>query len=388
MTPSTRSDRRVDGIDLLRGLAIFFVLMNHVNMRLRIARIPYTQGLPEHLVNGLFWNGEEGVRIFFAISGFLITTMTLRRWGSPGQVDARRFYVLRFARIAPLLFALLAALSALHLAGFSDFIVQPKTGGLGRALLAALTFHVNLLEARRGYLPGSWDILWSLSVEEVFYIAFPAVCLLLRKRGRILGLLGVFVILGPFGRAVLAANNGTWKEYSYLGGMDGIALGCIAALISANRCYSQRVCRMLAAGGATLVLLCLCCSTEAWKRAADRSGVYMTLLAAGTCLLIVPATQTQWRAPKALHPLAWMGRNSYEIYLTHMFVVFAFFDWFKAVGKPMNAVPALFVSTVLVSALVGGLVERYYSRPLNARIRGRSAVEKTVPFEIATSSAG
>jgi peptidoglycan/LPS O-acetylase OafA/YrhL len=388
VTPSTRSDRRVDGIDLLRGLAIFFVLMNHVNMRLRIARIPYTQGLPEHLVNGLFWNGEEGVRIFFAISGFLITAMTLRRWGNPGQVDARRFYVLRFARIAPLLLLLLAVLSGLHLAGFSDFVVQPKTGGLGRALLAALTFHVNLLEARRGYLPGSWDILWSLSVEEVFYLAFPLVCVALRKRAWILALLGAFVILGPYARAVLAGNNGTWKEYSYLGGMDGIALGCIAALVTANRRYSQNLCRLLAAGGAALVSLCLCCSTEAWKHAADRSGVYMTLLAAGTCLLIVPATQTEWRAPRALRPVAWMGRNSYEIYLTHMFVVFALFDWFKAAGKPMNAVPALFVSTVLVSALLGGLVERYYSKPLNARIRGQRAVEKTAPAGIAASSAG
>ena len=145
MTRSNKGEHRIDGIDLLRGLAIFFVLMNHVNMRLRIGRIPYTQGLPEHLVNALFWNGEEGVRIFFAISGFLITAMTLRRWGNLAQVDARRFYLLRFARIAPLLLLLLGVLSALHLAGLSDFTVKPKTGRLGRALLAALTFHVNLL---------------------------------------------------------------------------------------------------------------------------------------------------------------------------------------------------------------------------------------------------
>jgi peptidoglycan/LPS O-acetylase OafA/YrhL len=375
VTPSTTRDHRIDGIDLLRGLAIFFVLMNHVNMRLTLARIPYTQGLPKHLVNALFWNGEEGVRIFFAISGFLITGMTLRRWGSLAQVEAWRFYRLRFARIAPLLLLLLAVLSALHLAGLSDFTVKQKTGGLGRALVAALTFHVNLLEARRGYLPGSWDILWSLSVEEVFYIAFPLVCLLLRKRAWMIACLGVFVVPGPFGRTVLAGNNETWKYTSYLGGMDGIAMGCIAALVSANRHYSPRVCRWLAATGATLVLLCLGCSTEAWKHFAERYGVYMTLLALGTCLLIVPAAQTGWRAPKALRPLAWMGERSYEIYLTHMFAVFAFFDWFKAAGKPMSAVPALFVSTVLVSALLGGFVERYYSKPLNARIRGRAAVK-------------
>jgi peptidoglycan/LPS O-acetylase OafA/YrhL len=386
VTPSTTSDRRIDGIDLLRGLAIFFVLMNHVNMRLRIARIPYAQGLPEHLVNALFWNGEEGVRIFFAISGFLITSMTLRRWRNPAQVEVRRFYLLRFARIAPLLLLLLAVLSALHLAGLSDFVVKPKTGGLGRALLAALTFHVNLLEARRGYLPGSWDILWSLSVEEVFYFAFPLVCLLLRKRAWMIAFLGVFVVMGPFGRTVLAGNNGTWKEYSYLGGTDGIALGCIAALVSNKRHFSRRVLGMLTATGAGLVLLCLCCSTEAWKHAAERSGLYMTLLATGTCLLIVPAAQTRWRAPKGLRPLAWAGEHSYEIYLTHMFVVFALFDWFQAAGKPMGAVSALFISTVLASALLGGLIARYYSEPLNALIRQQAAVEKKPQFEIAAGS--
>ncbi len=62
--------KRIDGIDLLRGLAIFFVLMNHVNMRLRFAKVPYTQGLPEQLVKSLFWNGQFGVQMFFAFLAF------------------------------------------------------------------------------------------------------------------------------------------------------------------------------------------------------------------------------------------------------------------------------------------------------------------------------
>ena len=142
-------------------------------MRLVIAKLAYTHSLPDQLVTPLFWNGQPGVQIFFAVSGFLITSLTLRRWGSLADIGVRDFYMMRFARIAPLLFFLLAVLCALHLAGLRSFVVSPKTGGLGRALLAALTFHVNVLEARRGYLPGNWDVLWSLSVEEVFYFAFP-----------------------------------------------------------------------------------------------------------------------------------------------------------------------------------------------------------------------
>ena len=108
----------------------------------------------------------------------------MRRWGSLPRISVRDFYVLRFARIAPLLLSLLAVLSLLHLARIGDFVVRASTGGLGRALLAALTFHVNVLEARRGYLPGNWDVLWSLSVEETFYLFFPVVCLLL-ARGKV-----------------------------------------------------------------------------------------------------------------------------------------------------------------------------------------------------------
>src|ERR1700691_3371172 len=94
---------RLDGVDVLRGLAIFFVLMNHVNIRLRFAKVPYTSGIPEQLVSSLVWNGQLGVQIFFAVSGFLITSTTLQRWGSLSNIRVRDFYRLRFARIAPLL---------------------------------------------------------------------------------------------------------------------------------------------------------------------------------------------------------------------------------------------------------------------------------------------
>src|SRR5271167_2089658 len=145
-----RSWTRLDGVDLLRGLAIFFVLMNHVNMRLLFAHVPYTRALPRQLASSLVWNGQRGVQIFFAVSGFLITATTLRRWDSLSIVSVRAFYRMRFASIAPLMLALLAILSVLHWAHVRHFVVPQSTGGLGRALLAALTFHINVLEARRG----------------------------------------------------------------------------------------------------------------------------------------------------------------------------------------------------------------------------------------------
>jgi peptidoglycan/LPS O-acetylase OafA/YrhL len=177
--------QRLDGIDCLRALAIFYVLMNHVNMRLWGAHIPYMPGWPHQLVTSLVWEGQAGVQIFFAVSGFLITATSIQRWGTLAKVGLRDFYLIRFARIAPLLLTLLGVLSILHLLKVNHYVVSQKDGGLPNALFAALTFRTGLLEATAGYLPGNWDILWSLSVEELFYLfsRLRAGCFIERRAG-------------------------------------------------------------------------------------------------------------------------------------------------------------------------------------------------------------
>lgn len=370
-TKSARSWTRLDGVDLLRGLAIFFVLMNHINMRLLGARVPYTQGLPAQLVSSLVWNGQFGVQIFFAVSGFLITSTTLRRWGSLSRVNMREFYQLRFARIAPLLLLLLAVLSGLHFAHIKGFVVSQKTGGLGRALLAAVTFHINLLEARRGYLPANWDIMWSLSIEEMFYLFFPPVCRLFSRGRLILIPLLVFVVLGPFARSHAFNHNPVWREYSYLGGMDAIALGCLTALFVARRRLSRNILWMASGLGSALVVFSLGFSIRAYTWGLGRNGLNMTILAAGACMVMAVAAQTQWRAPRILKPLLKLGQRSYEVYLTHVFVVLGFFNLFVAANKPMKAVPVLFIAVILFAGVLGELVARGYSEPMNRRLRKR-----------------
>jgi peptidoglycan/LPS O-acetylase OafA/YrhL len=366
-----RSWTRLDGVDLLRALAIFFVLMNHVNIRLLLAKVPYLRGLPHQVVNSLVWEGQFGVQIFFAVSGFLITSTTLRRWGSLSRVSVRDFYLLRFARIAPLLLLLLAVLSVLHFAHFNDFVVSAKTGGLGRALVAALTFHVNVLEARRGYLPGNWDILWSLSVEEMFYLFFPLICVLLGRGKLLVALLLTFVALGPFGRTALAHGNEVWQEYSYLAGMDAIALGCLTALFVARRHLSRSLIFAMGSVGISLLIFNLGFSLRAYSWELGRFGLNMTILAMGTCMVIAAAAQTKWRSPRVFTPFLILGHRSYEVYLTHMFVVFCFFHLFLVMGKPMRAVPALFITVILFAVLLGEFVARFYSEPMNRWLRKR-----------------
>jgi len=89
--------------------------------------VPYANGIPEQIISSLVWNGQRGVQIFFAVSGFLITSTTPRRWGMLKAVNVRAFCQMRFARIAP------------YAGGAADDtdLPGPKTGGkLQIALLA------------------------------------------------------------------------------------------------------------------------------------------------------------------------------------------------------------------------------------------------------------
>jgi peptidoglycan/LPS O-acetylase OafA/YrhL len=370
--------KRLDGIDLLRGLAIFLVLVEHVHIRLALAKVPYTKFLPQQLWHFLVGNGELGVQMFFAVSGFLITSISLRRWALLSQIKVRDFYTLRFARIAPLFLLLLTVLSGLHFAHVPNYVVTARTGGLGRAVLAALTFHINVLEARTWYLPGNWDILWSLSVEEMFYLFFPLVCFLfagnrLFGRGKLFILtLITFVVLGPFGRTLWTHGNLVWRDYSYLGGMEGIALGCLTALVVSRTHFSRRVLWTLGSAGAVIVTLSLVFSWQTRHDWLGVTGLRMTVLGTGTCMFIAATAQTQWEAPCVLSPLLKIGQYSYEVYLTHMFIVYTFFDLFIRAGKPMRLVPALFVATILIAGLLGAVVATFYSEPMNRFLRGRS----------------
>lgn len=367
---------RIDGVDALRALAILYVLLNHVHMRLLLDRIHYTQRMPRQLVWALVWQGQRGVQIFFAVSGFLITSTALRRWGTLADIRLRDFYLIRFARIAPLLLTLLAVLSLLHGLHLDHFVVLRKLGGLPAALLAALTFHVGYFEATRGYLPANWDILWSLGVEEVFYLGFPLACVLLGRfrllRGRpLVAFLLLFVLLGPFARTVLTHGNEVWQEYSYFGGMDAIALGCLTAIFLAGRQLRPATLRILTGAGLALLTFGCVFTPQMQHLHLEDLGLGMTLVALASCMLIAAAAQSRWQAPAFAAPFLACGRRSYEIYLTHMFVVFLLFDRFLAAGKPIRLTAPLFLGTIVLAGLLGELVGRFYSEPLNRALRDR-----------------
>jgi peptidoglycan/LPS O-acetylase OafA/YrhL len=220
-------------------------------------------------------------------------------------------------------------------------------------------------------LPASWDILWSLSVEEMFYLFFPLACRLFRRERFLLVPLFVFVLLGPFARSYAFNHNPVWREYSYLGGMDAIALGCLTALFAARRNLPRPALWICGILGAILLTFILGFSIRAYAWGLGRNGLNMSILAIGTCMLIAVFAQTRWQAPRIFAPLLRFGQRSYEIYLTHVFVVLGFFSAFLATAKPTKYVPALFLVVIFIAGLLGELVARSYSEPMNRWLRQR-----------------
>lgn len=369
------SQPRFDGVDILRGLSILAVVLLHTTIRMRGAGFKLSSAIPPLLSHFLFWNGNNGVTVFFAISGFLITLTSIRRFGSLQQIRPNRFYRIRFARIAPLLLLVLAVLSALHLADAQGFVIQPQRSTLRRALFAALTFHLNWHEATHGYLPANWDVLWSLSIEETFYLGFPIACLLLlRLRGGmrwLIALLLLFVALAPFGRTIWGWNDIS-REKAYLGGMDCIALGCLTALL-ANRILQQHVplrarsLVVLQCIGAAMMLLVTVWPPWPGMKFLGRSGLDGTVLALGTCCVILATVLRSRQPSRWTAPVRWFGRHSYEVYMTHEFIVI----WGTMLYSRTHAGPLAiwYIGILLLTAPLGALVARYFSEPLNRRLR-------------------
>ncbi|WP_424681413.1 acyltransferase family protein [Frateuria sp. YIM B11624] len=362
--------QRNAGIDLLRGLAIVFVLLNHLGLRMRIPlkTTALADVLPVRLLQALNYNGYEAVFVFFVISGFLIAGNALERWGSLAQIDLKAFYARRFARIVPCLVALLAVLALLHGLGVEDYTIHRPGQSLGRALLAALGLHLNWYEGQTGYLPGNWDVLWSLSIEEVFYLGFPLACLLVRRTQVLLPLLLLLALSLPWTRAALDGNE-IWQEKAYLPGMAAIATGVLGALGFARGARpSPRACRLLRWIG-TLGLLGATLGGH-WLWPLLHEGV-MLVLTGSTLALLVAFRSEPPCVPRMLHWVCSWGRLSYEIYLSHMFVVYAIMRLYRWSGADARSGFLWYLPAFALCWALGALVMRCWSVPCERWLRDR-----------------
>lgn len=362
---------RNHGIDVLRGLSILLVIFNHVGIRIPLAKTGLAAFVPDWVLHTVNYRGYEGVFIFFVISGFLITTNSLHRWGSLDRISFKAFYSRRFARIVPCLIALVLVLSVLHVVGAHGYVIHRPGQSLSGAILSAFGLHLNWYEGQTGWLPAGWDVLWSLSIEEVFYLAFPIVCLLTRRLWVLVPLLVVLALSLPVTRS-WAYGNEIWLEKAYLPGMAAIATGVLGALIARHFRPSRTwVVRLLVALGGLGLAIGLLAEIYVWHVMGEG---FMLLLTISTMGLVVGmhwrhAMNLQSRPLRGLGWLRSLGFHSYEIYLTHMFVVLSAVALFHATGSNMQVGYLWYLPSILLCWLLGAAVAHWFSIPSDRTLR-------------------
>jgi peptidoglycan/LPS O-acetylase OafA/YrhL len=165
---SSRSPRpgRIPSLDGLRALSIVLVLLSH---------LAGTRGFPvgRHAMHRFLDPGYLGVRIFFVISGYLITRLLLEERVRSGTISLAGFYARRAFRIFPAFLVFVAAMAVASALG----LVRAEAHDFVYALTYTMNFHIPH--------SGDWALghLWSLSVEEQFYLLWPALLLALGTRG-------------------------------------------------------------------------------------------------------------------------------------------------------------------------------------------------------------
>ena len=357
-------------IDVLRGISILLVLIHHFN-------IPYklhdtflgVQVFGESLSTLIARNGNYGVTMFFVISGFLITQHTLQRSASLSNIHLKDFYIRRIARIIPCLILLVVIVTILGGLGLKPFLNQAPNDievSYGLTVFAAFTFWMNILIIENGWVNYALGVLWSLSVEEVFYLAFPILCLVLgRGKGFILLLLAV-ICYAPYFRSLHAREESGAYLYHYFSSFDGIAIGCLTAIFVQT--FKGKV-QHLKAMMSLVSLLMIALYFYAPIKEVSTWGISVFAILSAVlifCFAQNPQMESQSIVAKRM---VWIGQRSYEMYLFHLiilglFKVFYFPKETLAVEK-LVLLPIYFIAVFLLS----WAIEKYYSTPLNVKIR-------------------
>lgn len=285
----------------LRGLAVLAVVLYHCKPRLEGTWI-YAPAL---------W-GWAGVNLFFVLSGFLITSILLESRHKPRYF--RNFYMRRVLRIWPVyVFVLLIVYAD------SGWFVGPPFWQAVRAApwLAYIFFAQNLFHLA---LPPALGPTWSLAIEEQYYFLWaPLVRIFHRPRTLTLFLAAVIVAMPLLRRA-----NLPWMTPTHtLIHLDGIAWGSLLAVGLHTLALSRRAWLRLGIGGLALGIGAAHFVPGAFLDSALAVGF------AGAVLACIASTgaRSPLNAPLRRGPLAFYGRISYGLYMTHI-IVFIYFGWF------------------------------------------------------------
>jgi len=369
--PVRAGQRYVPGLDGLRALAVLAVIAYH-------EQFSWAPG------------GLLGVGVFFTLSGYLITSLLLGQWSADGRLHLRRFWLGRARRLLPALFVMLAVVTA-----WVTLADRARLAGLRGAVAAAATYSSNwyAVVQQQSYFarfapPGPLDHLWSLAVEEQFYLVWPSLLLvgmLLLRKQREGG------VVRPVSTArwltlptlAMAAASALAMATLYQPGVDptrvyegtdtrafGLLIGAALAMACAGRHLerARRAGRLaLDAGGlAGLVVIGLLI----WRLGQYSPFVYrggLVLLSAATAAVVaaVACPGSLVGLVLAWPPLRWIGVRSYGIYLWHYPVI--------VLTTPANAGPDLprAAAQIAASVALAALSWRFIEEPVRHGALGR-----------------
>ena len=349
-------DGRRPQLDALRAFAVLGVLLAHT--------MPWTQDA--------FDAGSAGVRLFFVLSGFLITGILLRARAQAAAAGAgrgqvlRAFYARRFLRIFPPYYGVLALALLLGLPQVRE------------TLAWHLAYLSNFFAATHGWPQPYLGHLWSLSVEEQFYLVWPAVILFTPRRWLPAALVGT-VCVGPPARLVFTALVGD----PIRGGtvpltcLDSLGLGALLALAHQSGPGARaRLRRACFGAGAALFLAVLGASllkVGAGFRVAGKELAFALLFT-----WLVDRADAGFGGPARRllewRPLVYAGGISYGIYLYHEFLpplLHRLDPWLPAALRfPAGHGPVRLLYVAAATLPVAALSWHLFEKPLNG-LKGR-----------------
>jgi len=346
-------------LDGLRAVAVTSVVAFHLS----------GQNLPV--------GGWIGVDLFFALSGYLITSLLIKEAQAHGAISLRDFWARRWLRLAPALAVALAAFSAYALLGGSVTTSSgdpvPPLASMGW-VGSALVYITNWFQAFGRESPIELGHLWSLAVEEQFYIVWPLAFALIWHRARaerVRAVMGV-AVAGVVGSLVLTAvvigargwNSSSWAFVYYatptrIGGMlGGAVLASAWALRTPNQGWSRRgAWRWVCRGSVALFALLAMTSTV------EYFPFVLPLVLVVTTVMVAGAVDARCRVAQLLQLpiMRWVGRRSYGIYLWH--------EIYRGVFQPLPRLAAVAVA-VIATLLTAELTFRVVETPaLRAKAR-------------------
>jgi peptidoglycan/LPS O-acetylase OafA/YrhL len=373
------------GLNSLRFLAALFVVVGHIPLN------QASVGLPHPSYGALFFRGAPAVSFFFALSGFLITYLLLEERGRTGVIDVRNFYLRRVCRIWPLYFAvvffgLFFYNALLPVAGIHYEVKY----GVPLALLLYTFFLPNLMNSLYT-VGGILNPLWSIGVEEQFYLAWapamkrvrervPALCWIVFTASALLSCLSYFDVFGVH----------EWKNFVGQLKFHFMAAGGLCAWWLHRHRERFLALPVFFSRALQLVLFVLLAdyylfNLAGWGGLAEE-GAQIVLY---PWLIVNVAANPRNVIPVENRVFDYLGTISYGIYMLHMIAIYmtsGFFRKFASLNGHLWLYCAAYYGMALgLTALLAHLSYRYFESPF-LRLKDRRFSLPAVPHQVVASN--